>query len=497
MPLECSTSSLGMQIRFLSLQFLRPARTKTLTAPGFSGSATLPADRPNCQVKSLSELRCKKGEVMQNQQEDTFVFESVNGFLKRYQADAKFAQEARKKAAGVVDGSIQLICPEDIRPLALRLFRRLVNSETVLFSFYSSVGKDANRRLREQMIRSEFGERLRNNANFAKFVLCEVAPAAACGRMDLRCKSEHRRVLKALLQQLWDEQSATKNGWQTLVKRTHPLTGKLTLTKVAPWELEEDDFTQNSGRDFQVIQRLGYKADVTWEVASELDAQDPTWRVQLHGASAPCFEHARFHRDTSRNLDPLSSPHFGDDDDIEERARIAERADELVSEATEAIYRGALSELESGAEVVSSFVPPLPPQKSGRGGTSAYWASELAKGVRVHKAQRTTGPRWSHKAPSDEWLMSRKAAQQASEEEKARSELLAADDAEAREHASRDVPETIVSLLETQLEEGKRKAPRGVVGALAAARLEAWKHAKSMPSQLQGLAALEKAVAAA
>ncbi len=421
---------------------------------------------------------------------------SVNGFLKRYQADAKFAQEARKKAKGVLDGNVRLICPEDIRPLALRLFRRLVNSEMVLFSFYSSAGKDVNRRSREQMIRKEFGERLRNNPNFAKFVMYEVAPAAACGRLDLRCKREHRRVVKELLQELWDEQSATRNGWQTLVKRTHPLTGTLTLTKIAPWDLEEDDFVQNSGRDFRVIQRLGYKADITSEQASELDAKDPTRHVHLHGASAPSFENARYHRDTTRNPDPLSSPHFGDEDDIEERARVAERADELASEATEAIYQSALSELKSGSEVVSSFVPPLPPQKCGRGGDAAYWAKELDKGVGVQKAQRTPGPRWPHKAPSDEWLEGRKAAQKATEDEKARSELLAADDAEVREHALSDVPETIVSLLETQLEEGDRKAPKGVVGALAAARLEASRRAKSMSEQLQGLAALEKAVTA-
>jgi hypothetical protein len=435
---------------------------------------------------------------MQNQQEGTFVFgQSVKGFLSRFQADAKFAQEARKKATGVLDGSIRLVCPDDIRPFALRLLRRLVNSEMVLFSFYSSTGKDVDRRLRDRMIRKEFGERLRNNSNFAKFVLVEVAPAAASGRLDLRCKREHRRVVKELLQELWDEQSATRNGWQTLVKRTHPLTGKLTLTKVAPWELEEDDFQQNSGKDFRVIQRLGYTGKITWEEASELDTLDPTWRVHLHGASAPSFEHARFHRDTTRNLDPLSSPHFGDEDDIEERARVAERADELVSKATEAIYQDALSELEFGFEAVSSFVPPLPPQKCGRGGDAAYWAEELGKGVRVQKAQRISGPRWPHKAPSDEWLEGRKAAQKASEEEKARAALLAADDAEVREHASSDVPETIVSLLETQLEEGKRKAPKGIVGALAAARLEAARRAKSMSEQLQGLAALERAVTAA
>ncbi len=422
---------------------------------------------------------------------------SVDGFLSRYQADAKFAQEARKKAAGVVDGNVRLVCPDDIRPLALRLLRRLARSEVVLFSFYSSVGKDASRRSRDRMIRKEFGDRLRNNPNFAKFVLYEVAPAAASGRLDLRCKREHRRVMKELLQELWDEQSATRNGWQTLVKRTHPLTGKLTLTKVAPWELEEDDFMQNSGRDFRVTQRLGFKADVTWEEAAALDAKDPTRHVQLYGASAPSFELARYHRDTSRDLDPLESPHFGDEDDLEERALIAKLAHERVSEATEAAYQGALRELASGSETVSSFLSPLPPQKCGRGGSAAYWARELGKGVRVQQAQRTVGPRWPHKAPSDDWLESRKTAQEATEEQEARAALLAADAAEVREHALSDVPETIVALLETQLEEGGCKAPKGVVGALAAARLEAQRRAKSISEQLQGLAALQKATDAA
>lgn len=237
---------------------------------------------------------------MQNQQEETFVFgQSVKGFLARYQVDATFAQEARKKVQSVLDGNVQLSCPDDVRPLALRLLQRLGNSEMVLFTFYSAVGKDVDRRSRDALIRKAFGERLRTHTNFAKFVMYQVVPAAACGRLDLRCKREHRRILKFLLQELWDEQSATRNGWQTLVKRTHPLTGSPQLTKVAPWELAGDDFMQNSGRDFQVIRRLGYKADITCEEASELDAHDPTHRVSLFGASAPSFEHARFVRDPS------------------------------------------------------------------------------------------------------------------------------------------------------------------------------------------------------
>ena len=421
--------------------------------------------------------------------------QSVKGFLGHYQADAKFAQEARRRAADVLDGNVRLVCPDDVRPLAMRLLARLVNSDVVLFSFYSSSASDVNRRSREQMVRKEFGLRLRTNPNFAKFVLNKVAPAAASGRLDLRCKRNHGRVLKELLRELWDEQSASRNGWQMLVKRTHPLTGKLTLTKVAPWELEED-FMQNSGRDFKVLVRLGYKADITCEEAAELDARDPIRRVHLHVASAPSFENARYHRDTSRNLDPLLSPHFGDDDDIEERAQVAERADELVSEATEAIFDHALSELASGTEDVSSFVPPPLPQTCGRRGEAAYWAKELGKGVRVHQAPRTQGPRWPHKAPSDGWLEGRKTAQKVADEVKARRELIKADDAEVRAHQFTDVPETIVTLLEQQLKEGDRKAPKGVVAALAHARLEASEPAKRVSEQARGLLALEEAVKA-
>ena len=421
--------------------------------------------------------------------------QSVKGFLGRYQADAKFAQEARKKAADVLDGNVRLVCPDDVRPLAMRLLARLVSSDVVLFSFYSSSANDVNRRSREQMVGKEFGQRLRNNPSFAKFVLNKVAPAAASGRLDLRCKRNHGRVLKELLRELWDEQSASRNGWHTLVKRTHPLTRSLTLTKVAPWELEED-FMQNSGRDFGVIQRLGYKADITSEEAAELDARDPIRRVHLLVASAPSFENARYHRDTSRNLDPLESPHFGDEDDIEERARVAERADELVSEATEAIFDHALGELASGTEDVSSFVPPPLPQTCGRGGEATYWAKELGKGVRVHPAPRTQGPRWPTEAPSDGWLEGRKTTEKVTAEVKARIELLVADDAEVRAHQFTDVPETIVTLLEQQLKEGDRKAPKGVVAALAHARLEASELANRVSEQARGLLALEKAVKA-
>ena len=79
---------------------------------------------------------------------------------------------------------------------------------------------------------------------------------------------------------------------------------------------------------------------------------------------------------------------------------------------------------------------------------------------------------------------------------KARIELLVADDAEVRAHQFTDVPETIVTLLEQQLKEGDRKAPKGVVAALAHARLEASELANRVSEQARGLLALEKAVKA-
>ena len=192
----------------------------------------------------------------------------------------------------------------------------------------------------------------------------------------------------------------------------------------------------------------------------------------------------------------LLSPHFGDESDVEERALVAERADELVAEASEASYQDALAELAGGPKV-SDFVPPLPPQKCGRGGSRGYWAAELAKPIRVQPAPRTQGPRWPTEAPSDRWLEGRKTAEKVAFEVKARRELLAADDAEVREHAQSDVPETIVTLLETQLEQGERKAPKGVVAALAHARLEAAKNAQMIPSIMDGFTTLEQTVHAA
>ena len=215
---------------------------------------------------------------MQNQQEDTFVFgQSVKGFLKRYQADAKFAQEARKKAEGVLDDTVQLVCPEDIRPLALKVVKRLAKTEIELFSLFVKRGDDPV---------TELGNRLRKSTSFSKFVFFQVAPKFAQGKVDLRCNKGNRRLLKEALQTIWDSQSATRNGWQTLIWKNHVLTGTRTLTKVEPWEVE-GDFTPNSGRDFQVLQRLGYKANITWKEAAELDARDPIRHIHLFGASAP------------------------------------------------------------------------------------------------------------------------------------------------------------------------------------------------------------------
>ncbi len=77
----------------------------------------------------------------------------------------------------------------------------------------------------------------------------------------------------------------------------------------------------------------------------------------------------------------------------------------------------------------------------------------------------------------------------------ARQAELTADANEVLAHALTDVPQTILELLEEQVRETRAKAPKGVVAALARARLEAQEVAAEIQRHLQGMAALEKAAA--
>ncbi len=70
---------------------------------------------------------------------------------------------------------------------------------------------------------------------------------------------------------------------------------------------------------------------------------------------------------------------------------------------------------------------------------------------------------------------------------------LEADEEEVLAHADLDVSETILELLEQQVEETPGKAPCGVIAALAQARIEAQEQSRKNQSYVQGLAALEQA----
>ena len=70
---------------------------------------------------------------------------------------------------------------------------------------------------------------------------------------------------------------------------------------------------------------------------------------------------------------------------------------------------------------------------------------------------------------------------------------LDADEAEVLAYAERDVPETLLELLEQQVEETSGKAPCGLIAALAVERVKARKHAEHNQQYVQGLAALERA----
>ena len=70
---------------------------------------------------------------------------------------------------------------------------------------------------------------------------------------------------------------------------------------------------------------------------------------------------------------------------------------------------------------------------------------------------------------------------------------LDADAFEVSAHADTDVPETICHLLEQQVEEVTGKAPRGLIAALADARLQSQKYTRHNQQYVQGLATLEVA----
>lgn len=219
---------------------------------------------------------------MKTGHKEDFVFRGIKQTLARYRQDARFAQELRGVAQAYEEGNITLQVASGVAEspeTAQRFLKKLAHSPVVLFSFYVKSDQNPTAELRQRM---------KNNTNFAKFVMFSVAPALAKGKLDLRCLPKHQSVVKAALSDLWHQQAADHNGWQSFGYRVHPITGERTLMKISEADVRDHRvYLQNSGTDFTVLSRLGYRADITSEAAAKLDAIDPL-KKEIFGGLNGC-----------------------------------------------------------------------------------------------------------------------------------------------------------------------------------------------------------------
>lgn len=451
---------------------------------------------------------------MRNGRKEDFVFGGVKATLARYRADARYAQELRRVAKAYVEDNVALHMARGVienPKTAERLLQKLAHTDVVLFTFFVKRGEHPAVELRRRM---------KDNANFAKFVLFQVAPAFAKGKLDLRClPKKHPRIIKAALSDLWHQQAADHNGWQSFGYGIDPLTGRRTLRKISDADARGHRIhMQNSGSDFTVMHRLGYRADITSEAAAKLDAIDPLSRdifggwvsIGMEDATA-IREDRSVTRDKQNHSEATSDPflpHWEEADAwYDTSLKLVTPGVEVERRFNQLLLR-KLRELDVTLYLdgtLSDFTPPLAKQAQGRGGQE-YWETNVFDrngkplNVQIIRAVETPGPCWPTVAPSDLWLAERKGQRVHDEEleaiRKERQELLDADAAEVREHSETDVPETILTLLETQVQESKRKAPKGVIGALAAARLETSHSAQRIAGYVSGFSALERAATA-
>lgn len=479
---------------------------------------------------------------MKNGHREVFVFRGIKWFLTQYRNSYDTAREARRIAQLYVEGLVDLRVENGADSNdADKLLRRLAASEVELLGFFVQRGPTA--KTRGCNVAQAMYNRMAKSKGFAAHVHYAYAPKAArdLKLLDLRHTPGVRKAVFEVLDKVWHEHAAHRNGWQYMLKAYDPRTGKKdAVVKVDYRAYKNAESTMpRAGFDFVSWALLGYTKDVTWEEAAELDRKDPVRKDIFAGWASVGFEDARaicenrgletdkkaklvvdpkkgvtasadlllplweeeeaFYFDPDFYLEPEKNPTSVLTNVLSTKAAVRqdlENAALLKRIAT----LDVTAYLDSG--MVTEFTPPTTNQMHGRGGSRAFWASELGKSVRLAGSvvKRDAKPRWPHNAPSDRWLAERKAGRVINEEVEAerlaRQALLDADEAEVREHAPCDVPETILDLLEEQNQEIEGKAPKGVIGALAAARLQAQRNTKRIAQHMSGLSALERAAAA-
>ena len=260
------------------------------------------------------------------------------------------------------------------------------------------------------------------------------------------------------------------------------------LTKVTKLEalcaLRRDETLEG----FKVRKLLGYTSSISWQAAAKLN--------RVHAPPYFYFvpENERL-EDTAHDLDLNANEHFRNDTGTYDDAGILTSFSRQDPETWETAYRTQVEAWNSNhsygyrVPTPTRFYPASPATPiRGSKGQSSRWhidhhgVSELLRYrdhcERCQKALKRLKQREDAlpKAPLYHARL-KSAANELLETERiitlGRRAELDADDAEVLEHAERDVPETILELFEQQVKELKGKAPKGLIAALAKARLEA------------------------
>lgn len=263
---------------------------------------------------------------------------------------------------------------------------------------------------------------------------------------------------------------------------------------------------------FKVRKLLGYAPDISWRAAARLN--------RVHGP--PSFylvEASKERRDDAYDLDPNENEHFRDDrgwyDDAGNlqpyQHREPQSWEDAYASRLEAWNKTHTRDFAPSAGVIFYPAPAAEVVNRGLERTEVAWRIDHhgvsmllrlrdERRVRQRELERLTSRQQPFRqlpaAPLYHADLT-KAQQNLLEHERVvtlkRRAELDADEAEVLACAERDVPETILELLERQVEETTGKAPRGVIAALARERLSARQHAERNRRYVDALAALEAA----
>ena len=263
---------------------------------------------------------------------------------------------------------------------------------------------------------------------------------------------------------------------------------------------------------FKVRKLLGYAPNISWRAAARLN--------RVHGP--PSFylvEASEERRDDAYDLDPNENEHFRDDRGWYDAAGVLQPCQQREPQGWEDAYASRLEawnkthsrDFAPSGRIV--FYPAPAAEMINRGlertkvawridhhGVSTLLRYRDERRARQRELEQLTSRQQAFRQLPDAPLYHAdltKAQQNLLEHEHLvtlqRRVELDADEAEVLACAERDVPETILELLERQVEEATGKAPRGLIAALARERLNARQHAERNRRYVDGLAALEAA----